>query len=83
VADFVKGVAGDILRAVGIEVREGRLVAVHRQAWVYFHGYLSGLRPPRSRIFVSTDHFRLTPLRMESQNCYVSVGKAVSTVPAE
>jgi hypothetical protein len=37
VADFVKGVAGDVLRAVGIEVREGSLIAVQ-----LVRGYLNG-----------------------------------------
>ena len=44
VADFVEGVAGDVLRAIGIEVREGSLIGVQRLVrdlpqWVDYRRY--------------------------------------------
>src|SRR5579862_6995150 len=42
VADFVDGIAGDVLRAIGIEVREGSLIAVQRLAGVYLNGLARG-----------------------------------------
>src|ERR1700732_2244901 len=37
VADFVDGVAGNVLRTIGIEIREGDLIAVHRLIRVYLY----------------------------------------------
>ncbi len=37
VADFVNGVAGDVLRAVAIEIGQGDLIIVHWLVRVYFH----------------------------------------------
>jgi hypothetical protein len=37
VADFVDGVAGNVLRTVGIEVRERSLIGVHRLVRVYLY----------------------------------------------
>ena len=39
-AGFVQGVAGDILRAIAIEVRQGNLVVVQRLVRVYLDGWI-------------------------------------------
>ena len=39
-ADFVQRVAGDILRAIGIEIRQGDLIVVQRLVRVYLNGWI-------------------------------------------
>ncbi len=42
VALFISCVRRDVLRAIGIEVHEGGLIAVHRLEWSCLHGELAG-----------------------------------------
>ena len=53
VALLVERVAGNVLRAVGIEVHEGRLIAVHRcERRVCLHGELARSEPPQLGILL-------------------------------
>ena len=74
VAHFIQRVAGDILRAIGIEVRQGDLIGVQQLVRVHFNGRIIAdaaqfriLRPK-----VRLDQFRG---REESQDRNVSFGK--------
>ena len=69
---LIGSVAGDVLRAVGIEVHEGRLIAVHRFERGCLNGKLAGGETTELRILLPQVGLNELRCRCEAQEGHVT-----------
>src|SRR3984957_18061589 len=79
--DFIDGVAGDVLRAIAVQVRQSDLIIVQLLVGGYFNGWII-TDTTQFRVLCPKIAFDQLGCSQESENCDITSGKRTTTITA-